>query len=215
MGMKTKEVGGGPATGLANDFVNFLQQGLQTGSFGAGTAAQRFDGSNPMGSTMGIAGVLNDLLMGGAGKAGGSMAEMINKDVERQAQAMRARYGASGGGSYGSSAAFGEALLRSEAAPKITQAVTGMQMSALAQLLPIMAGISQKGITQRETIAQQNPWLTAASTILPMAGQFMSAMQPNTIGVPSASGAGRSGPVGPDMGFDPASMFQFLKIMGA
>lgn len=34
LGPKTKEVGGGPATGLANSYIGFLQRGLSSGSFG-------------------------------------------------------------------------------------------------------------------------------------------------------------------------------------
>jgi hypothetical protein len=53
MAAKYKEYGGGPASGLANDFTQFLSQGLNTGTFGAGNPA----GGDAANSTMGIAGV--------------------------------------------------------------------------------------------------------------------------------------------------------------
>ena len=37
MGMNVKEVGGGPSVGLANDFVSWLQNGINSGTFGGGT----------------------------------------------------------------------------------------------------------------------------------------------------------------------------------
>lgn len=97
MGVNTKEVGGGPSTGLANDFVKFLQGGLNTGTFGgqpvpsqqttpskfqqfianspAGkrllgspkgptTPQSAFANANPVQSTQGVAGYLNNALNG-------------------------------------------------------------------------------------------------------------------------------------------------------
>lgn len=170
MGMKYKEVGGGPATGLADNFVNFLQQGMQTGSFGGGTAGARAGGADPFGSTMGIGGVLNDLLAGGSGKVGGSMNEMIAKQGERDAMALRARFGVGGGSAFGTPGAYAEALLRSETAPKMIQAGGGLQLQALQQLLPMFAMLSGKGIAQREGVMQPSPWMDVAKLGLQGAG---------------------------------------------
>lgn len=185
MGTQFKEVGGGPATGLANDFVSFLQNGLMSGSFGGGTAGQRFAGANPMGSSMGIAGVLNDILAGGAGQLGGSMQQMISQDTNRQADALRSRYGVGGGMGFGTPAAFAESMLRSEQAPKLTQAIGGLQMQALNQLMPIMAGLAGKGISQRETIAQPNPVASGVAAVAPIAGAII-----GSFGGPGGTAAG-------------------------
>lgn len=170
MGSQLKEVGGGPATGLANDFVKFLQNGLNSGTFGGLTAATGTMGANPAGSTVGIAGVLNDILSGGAGQLGGSLQEMISKQGNRDADALRARFGASGGTAFGTPAAYAESLLRSETAPKLATAVGGLQLQALQPLLGIIAGLSQKGISQRETVQQPSTLGSIASIASPILG---------------------------------------------
>lgn len=170
MGTQTKEVGGGPATGLANDFVKFLQNGLNSGTFGGLTGATGAMNANPYGSTTGIAGVLNDILSGGAGQLGGSLQEMISKQGNRDADALRARFGASGGTAFGTPAAYAESLLRSETAPKLTQAIGGLQLSALQPLLGLMAGLAGKGISQRETVQQPSGFANALSIASPIFG---------------------------------------------
>jgi len=154
MGMKERTVGGGSATGLADDFTAWLQGALNTGSFGG----QQPAGSGAIGSTLGISGVLNNLLSPGGGAMGNSLMEMISKDTERQASALRARYGQQGLG-YGTPAAYSEALLRSEQAPKLTQAIGGLQLQALFPIIQAIAGISQLGIPQRQTVMQPNNWV--------------------------------------------------------
>ena len=158
MGAKTKEVGGGPATGLADQFVQWLSQGLNTGTFGAGTPA----GTDAVGATGGISAYLNDVLSGGAGRLGGALQQQITTQADRDAATLRARFGAGGGTAFGTGAQFAEGVLRSETAPKIATAVGGLQQNALQMLLPVFASIAGKGITQRQTVAQENPWMTAA-----------------------------------------------------
>jgi hypothetical protein len=143
MGLDTKTVGGGSATGLANDFVKFLQQGLNTGTFGTGDA-------NSM--DHGIGSVLNNLFSNGAGTLGGAAADQITKETDRNAAALRSRFGASGGTAFGTGAQFAESLLRSESAPKIATAVGGLQLSALSPILQSIFGLSQKGIPQAENL---------------------------------------------------------------
>lgn len=158
MGAKYKEYGGGPATGLADNFIQFLSQGLNTGTFGAGQAA----GGDAMGQTQGIAGVLNDILSGGAGNLGGSMAQLIKNDTNDQVNALRARFGAAGGTAYGTGAAYGEGVLRSKQAPALTTAVGNLQMGAIQNLMGIMAQLAGKGIAQRQGVMEENPWMTGA-----------------------------------------------------
>jgi hypothetical protein len=174
MGTKTREVGGGPAVGLADEFVKLLQGGLTTGSFGGITSGQQANAANPVGSTMGIAGVLNDILMGGAGNLGGSLGEMINKDTERQAGNIRSRFTAGGGTSFGTPAAFSESLFRAEAAPRAATAVGNLQLQTLMPLLQMISGISGKGISQRETIAEPSTGAQIASIAAPLAAAGLS-----------------------------------------
>lgn len=165
MGTKYREVGGGAAVPLGEDIISWLRGGLNTGTFGGGASFGQYQGANPMSSTMGIAGVLNDILSGGAGNLGGSMQQMIHKDTERNADSLRARYNMGGTG-YGTPAAYAESNFRAEAAPRATQAIGQMQMQALFPLLQMMMQLGGKGITQRETVAQQSPWATGAGMLM-------------------------------------------------
>lgn len=173
MAMKYKEVGGGQATGLADSFVNFLQQGLQTGSFGGAGAVSQFGGANPIGSTTGIAGVLNDLLAGGAGKIGGALSTQIKQQEGDDVAALRARFGAGGGGAFGTGAGFAEATYRAREAPQLATAIGGLQEGALSQLLPLFMGVFNKGTAQREGTFQPNTALSAAQIGLPLAGSAL------------------------------------------
>jgi hypothetical protein len=179
MGTKYKEVGGGPATGLANDFIGFLQGGLNTGSFGGGSATQRTQGANPVGQTQGIAGILNDILSGGAGQLGGSMQDLISRDTNRQADALRARFGLGGGTAFGTPAAYAESNLRAEQAPNLVNAIGGLQLGAIGQILPLIAGLAGRGISQRETVASPSPWASAAAIGAPIIGAGLGALAGN------------------------------------
>lgn len=153
MGHKYKEVGGGAATGLSNDLIGFLGQGLNSGTFGAAGRP------NAVENTMGIAGVLNNILSPGGGTVGKGISDQISQETDRQAQELRARFSSAGGASYGTPAAYAEAQVRAQAAPQAAVAVGQLQMNTLMPLLQIIAGISQKGITQREVVDQPNPWI--------------------------------------------------------
>lgn len=180
MAPKYKEYGGGPATGLADNFVQFLSQGLNSGTFGAGNPA----GGDAAQSSMGIAGVLNDILSGGAGNLGGSLAQLIKNDTNDQVNNMRARFGASGGTAFGTGAQYGEGVLRAKQAPALTQAVGGLQLSAVQNLLGAIGQISQKGITQRSGAMQENPWMTAGKVV----GGGIQAVGSMMAGVPAMPG---------------------------
>lgn len=168
MGFNNKQVGGGPATGLANDFVAMLSHALGGGGFGP--AGGRTGSAATMDSSMNMFSVLNNILSPGGGTAGASINEMISKDIDRQANMLRARFNTGGGMAEGTPAAFAEGVMRGEAAPRATQAVTEMQMAALMPILQIMAGISSKGIAQREEVMQPNPFMNFMSAFAPLAG---------------------------------------------
>lgn len=174
MAPQTKEVGGGPATGLADQFVSWLSQGLNTGSFGPGAPA----GADAHGATMGIGSYLTDILSGGAGKIGGATSDIITKQGERDAAAVRARYGVGGGTAFGTPGAYAEGMVRSETAPKLVSAIGGLQQNALQMLLPLFANIAGKGLTQRQTVTQQSPWATAAGIAAPLISAGLNFMAP-------------------------------------
>lgn len=167
MGPQLKEVGGGGATGLADNYISQLQKILNGG--GTGTA-----GSPLAGGTGSIMSVLTDILGAGGGKVGGSISEMLSKQQERDVSGIRARFGAGGGGAYGTPGAFAESLYRSEAAPQITSAIGGLQLQAIMPLLSAITGLSSKGISQRETV--QTPG--AFSDIVKLAGSAGQAALP-------------------------------------
>lgn len=146
MGPQIKEVGGGSATGLADNYISQLQKLLNGG--GTGTAGSPDAG----GSTGNIMSVLSDLLSGGGGKAGGDLASLFSKQQERDINGIRARFGASGGAAYGTPGAYAETRYRAESAPQIGSAVTGLQLQAILPLLQMITGLSGKGISQRETV---------------------------------------------------------------
>lgn len=170
MGYQQKETGGGAAVGLGNDFVQFLANGLNTGSFGTGNGMGAMSGANPFASTQGIGNILNDILSGGAGQIGGSINQMIQRDTERGAADIRARFGAGGGASFGTPAAFAEGNYRAEAAPRAGMAIGQLQLQALMPLLQLISGFASKGISQREAYLQPNALTSAIGTIAPIAG---------------------------------------------
>lgn len=157
MGMKYRQVGG-QASGVGKSYSDMLQ-GLLTGSYGGAGAASQFGNANPMGGTTGVAGVLNDMLAGGAGKIGGSIQAMIGQQETSDVNALRARYGAGGGAAFGTPAAYAESTYRSQVAPQLTSAIGQLQLSALEQIMPGLSDIYNKTTPQAQVIGQQNPWV--------------------------------------------------------
>ena len=190
MGAKYKEHGGGAATGLADNMIGFLNSGL-TGTFGGGSAGAQSLNANPMGSTQGIASVLNDILMGGAGKLGGNMADMIHTASNRNVDELRSRYGAAGGMSMGTPAAYAESMMRASEAPQLTQAIGGLQLQTLMPIMQMMSSLASKGIAQREGTMSPSGWQTAAGFALPTAGAILGGPLGASIG------SGISGMFGP------------------
>lgn len=200
MGMKYKEVGGGSATGLADNFVQFLQQGLQTGSFGAGTATGQAGAANPYGSTAGIAGVLNDILSGGGGNLGGSLGQLLKTQQNNDVESLRARFGVGGGTAFGTPAQYAESTYRAQAAPQIATQVGGLQMNALNSILPLIASLSQKGIAQREGTYQPSTLAQVAQVGLPIAGATLGFLAGGPGGAAAGSSiAGSFAPSAPSM----------------
>lgn len=159
MGMKIKEVGGGSATGLADNFIGMLQSLMNGG--GIGTAGS----PNAAGSTGNIMSVLSDILAGGGGKAGSAISQLISKQQERDVNALRSRFGVGGGTAFGTPASNAEVQYRAEAAPQITNAITGLQLQALSPLIQSIYGLSQKGIAQRQLIQQKSGFGQALDVI--------------------------------------------------
>lgn len=187
MGMNYKTVGGGAATGLGNSWATFLQNGLNSGTFGAGSAASGAASANPAGSTTGIAGVLNDILSGGAGKLGGSLGQMIATQQKNDVENLRSRFGVGGGTAFGTPGQYAESTYRAQAAPQITSAIGNLQLGALSQIFPQIGALAQKGIPQAETVASQNPLTTGLGIAAPIVGGVLG----GPLGASIGAGVGR------------------------
>ena len=171
MGAKTKTVGGskGGRSVSANweEGLNaLLNPGRSVGSPAGGMAVEQ---------TGGIMGVLSDILAGGGGNVGGSLATLLEKSQERNVNNIRSRFGAGGGMAFGTPGAYAESLYRAEAAPQIATQVGQLQLSAVQ---PLIQGIMQMyGINtpQAQTIQQKSTLGQIAGTVgqlAPIAGQF-------------------------------------------
>lgn len=170
MGYQSKTVGGGPARGLANDFVNFLRPLITSGSFGSGTAGQQFNAANPMGNTAGLFGLLNSIISNP--QADRSVQELIGKDIERGRNDLRARFGAGGGMAFGSPAAFAESLYQAEQAPRTAMAMDQMSQARLAALMPLLGmtrDISAMGIPQAQTAIEPKGWMQGINLLMDIA----------------------------------------------
>lgn len=150
---QTSEVGGGDATPLGKGLIDFLLPLLGVQG--------NMDRADPVGKTQGIAGIISDLFSPGAGVAGKNIQEVIQQDINKQVGATRARFTAGGGVSRGTPAAFAESQIRSTSAPRIAHEISSLQLGTLLPLLQIMASIGSKGLSQKETLVQDNPWLVA------------------------------------------------------
>lgn len=153
MGHQVSEVGGGEATPLGKGLIDFLLPLIG--------APGNMDRADPVGKTQGIAGVISDLFSPGAGVAGKNIQELIQQDITKQVGATRARFTAGGGVSRGTPAAYAESNIRATSAPRIAHEISSLQLSTLLPLLQIMSNLGSKGISQRETLVQDNPWLLA------------------------------------------------------
>lgn len=166
MNYKAKDYGGGPATGLAEDFTGFLRNAITTGSFGATTAGQHAAGANPVGDTGNIMSVLNSILEGPSAEYMSSINQMISTENTNNVNAVRSRFGAGGGMAMGTPAAYAEGVVRAEGAPRQAMAYNEIMgknqdraMNLLMPLFQMMTNISGKGMSQRETTLQAPGWV--------------------------------------------------------
>lgn len=166
MGYEEKTVGGGPATGLANDFTSFLKNMITSGSFGGGTAGQQTAGANPSGDAQGIMGLLNSIVSNP--QADKSVQQLISKDIERGRNDLRARFGASGGMGFGTPAAVAEGIYQAEQAPRTAVAMDQMAQGRIGALMPFFQMINQLsslGIPQAQSTMQPNAWMQGFNII--------------------------------------------------
>jgi hypothetical protein len=159
MAPSIKTVGGGPATGLAKDWTAQLDKWINTGSFGTAGVG------DPSKQTSGGLGILNDILSSGAGTVGGALAKQIADKQAMDVGDLRARFGASGGVSLGTPAAFAEGNLRAKQGPEAATAIGGLQLSALGPLLQMISQLSGMGIPQASTVVEPNPWLSGIGAL--------------------------------------------------
>lgn len=187
--------GGGPATELADQFVQFLLQGLG-GQFGGGAAVDprspqargarggrfrggrgaaprtgpldRVDQSDPLGQTQGIAGVINDILGGSQLDTTQALQQQIQTDIDTGVADLRAGFGASGGTSLGTPASVGEAVFRSRAAPLKTIATEGLLRGRQQLQLQTLLPILQlmASLSGRGIPQAQEEVLTSPNTFL-------------------------------------------------
>lgn len=177
MGAKTKERGGGPAVGLSEDTITGLRALLNpqfgnTGGIGTAGSPNAFD------SAGGVFGILSSILSSGGGKVGGALAELLSKQQERDVNAIRARFGASGGAAFGTPAAFAESQYRAEAAPQIATQIGGLQLQALAPLLSGAFGLSQLGIAPRQLVQERSGLGQAINTFAQIGGAALPFLSP-------------------------------------
>ncbi len=109
---------------------------------------------------MGFTGVLNDILSQGGGKFGGALGELIKMNQQQDIGNIRSRFGASGGMSLGTPAAYAESVYRAHAAPETATAIGGLQLQALEPILRSILSLSGIGIPQATTTVSTNPWLS-------------------------------------------------------
>lgn len=179
----SRTVGGSPVPGLPQDFMNFLQQGLTTGMFG--NPGQAAWGAQPIGQTQGLAGMLNDVLSGGAGKLGGSLQQIIQQQQAGDVANLRARYSMGGTGT-GTPSGYAESLYRAQAAPRAAVQIGNLQRSWAEPLMQMMYGLTQRGTPQAVTTLQQSPLMQMMSMLPGLAGGAGSVMRALPRGAPGA-----------------------------
>lgn len=170
MGYKESTVGGGPAKGLGEDWTKFLQQFITSGSFGGGTSGEHFNAADPGGDAAGIFGLLNSIISNPQADQG--VQTLINKDIERGRNDLRARYGAGGGMGFGTPAAFAESLYQAEQAPRTAMAMDQMAQNRLGALMPLFGfanQISSLGIPQAQSVMEPKGWMQGFNLLMDVA----------------------------------------------
>ncbi len=203
MAAQPKSVGGGSAKPLATDFLNFLRTGLNSGSFGGGA----------INSTTGIAGLLNDLLAGGAGEVGGALAQQIERQRGNDVASLRSRFGVGGGTAFGTPAAYAESQYLAQSAEQLPTALAGLQLSALGPLLAQYGNAVNLGTPQAQTVMQGSTLGAVANAAAGVAGAALPFLK-NPLG-----GAGSASPAMPPVGIPApanlnADIYQSLRNAG-
>lgn len=185
-----------PASGLGQQWIDFLSSGLggsfngmggggngftqdqqnTLAGFGLGTPTKKgqtpstaFAGANPIGATKGIAGDINDILSSGAGQLGGSLQQLLARQNTQNIGDLRARFGQTGN-TYGTGAQFAESNYRAAAAPEAATQIGRLQLETLMPLLQLMSGTAGKGIPQSQNYLEQNPLVSGLEALSGVAG---------------------------------------------
>lgn len=187
MGVDTKQIGGGGATAVSNEFSNMLLQGLQ-GGFGAvpGTQTGPADAFNRPNS--GLGGYLQ-MLLSGQGAQG--LIAQANAEKENSIGDLRERFSIAGQG-YGTPASVAEARYRGTVDPQIANIYSQNVMQALSQILPLYG--QQVGIGTPQAQMVQTPTL-GANILNGITGLAQTAGQFRAPGLSSAAQAPSFGPL--------------------
>src|SRR3972149_5710848 len=123
--------GGGPAKPLGEDIVSMLRALIAGEGTPEGSLFGRISGRDPLGQTgdimSGISRLLEPVNVAPTGEA---LQQIIQRDTERGAADLRSRFGAAGGVSLGTPAAYAESLFRAEAAPRAATAMGELGLKA-------------------------------------------------------------------------------------
>ena len=183
MGAKYKEHGAEGLQGLSSNWISGLQQLMNGG--GLGTAGS----PNAAGATGNVMGILQDILAGGKGQAGGAISQLLSTQQERDVNGIRSRFGVGGGTAFGTPGAYAESNYRAQAAPQITQALTGLQLQALAPLLAQFGQFTDKATTGRVGQMEKSGLGQAIGTVAQIGGAALPFLAP---GIGSVAKAGLS-----------------------
>lgn len=148
MGYNERTIGGKPVSGTAQGIEDIFSSWLGIGQ----------GGLSPEDRTMGIGrniGLLAEGFMDP--NATGGMREIMQRNIDRNAQEISTRYSGLGMAGGGTPAGIAEAKFRGEAAPQIAVAQQQMINQALAALAPLFGGMMQwgsMGMPQAQTVMQ-------------------------------------------------------------
>lgn len=171
MGYNERTIGGKPVSGTAMGFEDLFKSWLGVG----------VGGLTPEDRTMGIGrnvGLLAEGYLNPGAQEG--MREIMQKNIDRESQALSTRYSGLGMAGGGTASGMAEAKFRAEAAPQIAVAEQQMVNQALAALAPILSGMMQwgsLGMPQAQTVVQPDWAMNMVNSLGGMAqgaGSFMS-----------------------------------------
>jgi hypothetical protein len=190
MGARYREVGGGPATGVADSWANTLQSMMGGGST---PSTQMNNAPNAM------ARIMQEILSPGAGAIGGNFASQIERGIGRERGALTSRFSSMNGG-YGSGAGQALAQFGAEVADRVPMDIANLQMGTIQQLMQAIGQFSQRGVSQRSTVAEPNPWLQglqAFGDVAKTVGPMIAGAPPMPSGSNTSPGSSTSGIVSP------------------